>query len=214
MSRAWPKSPRVWADVEAVQGVEVERGRRQLAAGPGGLHVQSAELPPTPPPPRGHGAPVPPRHPLLRSASAQYSGLLYVPAPGLPPAERSAASTGYGEACGGGAVGVHLPFVRRGSAASARWRGRCTYGCGDGEVRSRRSSRSGSTTRTPKWSLSAVQARQGAAKLPCSGSPSSRIRRAVSLPCSRASCAPRRWSSACGRRVCCGWRRRWRRAGR
>ncbi|AJP02373.1 hypothetical protein TU94_13660 [Streptomyces cyaneogriseus subsp. noncyanogenus] len=40
--------------------------------------------------------------------------------------------------------------------------------------------------RTPKWALRAVQARQGSAKLPWRGSPSSRMRRAVSLACLRA----------------------------
>lgn len=40
--------------------------------------------------------------------------------------------------------------------------------------------------RTPKWALRAVHVRQGVAKLPCSGSPSSRMRRAVSLACLRA----------------------------
>lgn len=40
--------------------------------------------------------------------------------------------------------------------------------------------------RTPKWALRAVQARQGVAKLPCRGSPSSRMWRVVSLACLRA----------------------------
>jgi hypothetical protein len=43
----------------------------------------------------------------------------------------------------------------------------------------------GSTTRTPKWALRAVQAGQGVAKRPWRGSPSSRMWRVVSLACLR-----------------------------
>ena len=57
----------------------------------------------------------------------------------------------------------------------------CVCGCGESHF----CAVVGSTMRMPKWALSAVQERQGVAKLPWSGSPSSRMRRAVSLACLR-----------------------------
>ncbi len=75
-------------------------------------------------------------------------GLLYVPASGLPAGGAQGGVDGDGEAGGGGAVGVHRPFVRRacGGRGGGAW--------GQASV-------VGSTMRTPKWALRAVQARQG-----------------------------------------------------
>jgi hypothetical protein len=66
----------------------------------------------------------------------------------LPAGGAQCCVDGYGEAGGGGAVGVHLPFVRRGRGWCGGW--------GQPLV-------AGSTMRTPKWAVRAVQARQGVA---------------------------------------------------
>ena len=148
--------------VEAVQRVEVEAVRRDLAAGAGGRQMESAELRPGLDRGREHGVPVSGGGDVVAQGVGPDLGLLDVPASGLPAGGAQRGVDGDGEAGGPGAVGVHVPLRSSRSWVGAGVGGGAACGSfgGWGGV-SRRSP--GSTMRTPKWALRAAQARQGAA---------------------------------------------------
>ena len=137
-----------------------------------------------------------------RRVSAQYLGLFDVPAPGLPAGGAQCGVDGYGEA-GGRQVRsvVHPPCFVRGVVGGYR---------GGSAVRSA----AGSTVRTPKWAVRAVQARQGGGVAAVQGVAVLADVAGGEFGVFEGACGPRRWSWVCGRRVCCGRRRRRRCAGR
>lgn len=114
VSRARPRSPEGAGHVEAVQRVEVEVGGGEPAAGALGGEAEAAELGPCLDRGREDRVAVAGRGGVLAQGVGPDLGLLYVPAARQPSGGAQGGVDGDGEAGGGGAVGVHLPFVRRG----------------------------------------------------------------------------------------------------
>ena len=104
--------------VEAVQGVEVEGGGGDLAAGAGGGDVQAAELGPGLDGGGEDGVPVAGGGGVAAQGVGPVLGLLDVPASGLPAGGAQCGVDGDGEAGGGGAVGVDRPVFVGPVAAS------------------------------------------------------------------------------------------------